>query len=73
MDGRKREREEQGRIQEERRKEQWDSIWRRELIAEDRKRAAELGQELVSMLEASFDRGGTEEQGGGLRRDPGDG
>ena len=56
------EKEQQERIREKRREEQWASIRGRELAAGDRKRAAELGEELAAKLKAGMD-GGENETG----------
>ena len=47
--------------QEERREEQWESVRRRELVAGDQKRAAELAEELAAKLEAGADDGENKE------------
>ena len=57
----------QERIREKRREEQWESTRGRELTAENRKRVAELGEELAANLKAGMDDGENEEGGIGLR------
>ena len=58
------EKEQQERIREKRREEQWASIRGREFAAGDRKRAAELGEELAAKLKAGMDGGGKRDRMG---------
>ena len=52
---REEEKEQQGRIREKKREEQWESVRGRELIAEDWKRSAELGGGLEAELKRGTD------------------
>ena len=69
---REEENEQQEGIREERRQEQWVSFWRRELMEDDRKQAAELGDGLDAKAEGEADNGKIRKEGHG-REKPGRG